>query len=188
MFDIGWSELAVIAVVALVVIGPKDLPKVLRTVGYWVRKARTVASEFQSSIEQMAREAELADMKKQIETASKLDLKSEVEKAIDPDRALANSLEMTEPLPASTMPTIEAPVAEAPTPESSAAEPSPGDLAASSELPKDVIPPVPEGTDEPEPPPAVASVPDAPLPPLEQPSPQPAPVAVTPKPSDSDRG
>src|SRR5258706_8182446 len=71
MFDIGWSELAVIAVVALVVIGPKDLPKVLRTPGYWMRKERTIAAEFQSSIEQMAREAELDELRKQVEEANK---------------------------------------------------------------------------------------------------------------------
>src|SRR5881394_399514 len=71
MFDIGWSELAVIAVVALVVIGPKDLPKVLRTAGYWMRKVRTIAAEFQSSIEQMAREADLDDLRKQVEEANK---------------------------------------------------------------------------------------------------------------------
>ncbi|MEJ0070208.1 MAG: Sec-independent protein translocase protein TatB [Pseudomonadota bacterium] len=64
MFDLAWSELLVIGVVALLVIKPKDLPKVLRTVGYWVRHARQVASEFQSSLEQMAREAELSDVKK----------------------------------------------------------------------------------------------------------------------------
>jgi sec-independent protein translocase protein TatB len=56
MFDFAWSELALIAVVALVVIGPKDLPRVLKVVGYWVRKARGVAREFQGSIDQMIRE------------------------------------------------------------------------------------------------------------------------------------
>jgi sec-independent protein translocase protein TatB len=71
MFDIGWSELAVIAVVALIVIGPKDLPKVLRTAGYWMRKVRAMASEFQTSIEQMAREADLEDLRKQVEEANK---------------------------------------------------------------------------------------------------------------------
>jgi len=69
MFDIGWSEMAIIAVVALVVIGPKDLPIVLRTVGQYVRKARAMASEFQSGIEQMARETELEQMRKEIEAA-----------------------------------------------------------------------------------------------------------------------
>lgn len=70
MFDIGWSEFLVIAVVALVVIGPKDLPRVLRTVGQWVRKARQIANEFQSSIEEMAREAELAELRKEIADAN----------------------------------------------------------------------------------------------------------------------
>src|SRR5580658_1355371 len=59
MFDIAWSHLAVIALVALLVIGPKDLPRVLRTVGTWVGKARAVAREFQSSLDQMVREREL---------------------------------------------------------------------------------------------------------------------------------
>ena len=51
MFDIAWSELGVIAVVALVVIGPKDLPRVLRTMGQWTSKARSMAREFQSGLE-----------------------------------------------------------------------------------------------------------------------------------------
>ena len=56
MFDIAWSELGVIAVVALIVIGPKDLPKVLRTIGQWTAKARSMAREFQSGIDDMVRE------------------------------------------------------------------------------------------------------------------------------------
>jgi sec-independent protein translocase protein TatB len=83
MFDIGWSELLVIGAVALIVIKPKDLPKVLRTVGYWVRHARSVAAEFQSSLEQMAREAELTDVKKEIEDAGRK-LTAEVQKNFDP--------------------------------------------------------------------------------------------------------
>ena len=65
MFDFAWSELALIAVVALVVIGPKDLPRVLKTVGKWVRKARAIAREFQGSLEQMVNEAELGLMASQ---------------------------------------------------------------------------------------------------------------------------
>src|SRR5271154_4839183 len=83
MFDFAWSELLVIGVVALIVIKPKDLPKVLRTVGYWVRQARQVASEFQTSIEQMAREAELSDVKKEIEDAGRK-LTAEVQQTFDP--------------------------------------------------------------------------------------------------------
>ena len=63
MFDIGWSEMAVILMVALIVIGPKDLPRVARTIGKWTGKARGMAREFQRSIEDMAREAELQDIK-----------------------------------------------------------------------------------------------------------------------------
>lgn len=70
MFDIGWSEFLVIGIVALVVIGPKDLPRVMRTVGQWVRKARSIAAEFQTSIEEMAREAELADLRREIAEAN----------------------------------------------------------------------------------------------------------------------
>lgn len=63
MFDIGWSELALIAVVALVAIGPKELPGVLRTVGQWVAKVRRMAAEFQGQFQEAMREAEMADLK-----------------------------------------------------------------------------------------------------------------------------
>ena len=64
MFDIGWSEFAVIAVVALIAIGPKELPGVLRTVGQWMGKARKMAAEFQGQFQEAMREAEMADLKK----------------------------------------------------------------------------------------------------------------------------
>jgi sec-independent protein translocase protein TatB len=64
MFDIGWSEIAVIAVVALIAIGPKELPGVLRMVGQWIGKARRMASEFQGQFQEAMREAEMADLKK----------------------------------------------------------------------------------------------------------------------------
>ena len=70
MFDIGWSELVVIAVVALIVIGPKELPGVLRTVGHYMRKIRGMASEFQGQFQEAMREAEVADLKKQFDEAS----------------------------------------------------------------------------------------------------------------------
>ncbi len=64
MFDIGWSELVVIGVVALIAIGPKELPGVLRMVGQWMGKARKMASEFQGQFNEAMREAEMADLKK----------------------------------------------------------------------------------------------------------------------------
>ncbi len=70
MFDMGWDEMLLIGVVSLVVVGPKDLPKVLRQAGVWARRAREMASEFQRGIDEMARESDLADLKKDVETAA----------------------------------------------------------------------------------------------------------------------
>lgn len=88
MFDIAWSELGVIAVVALVVIGPKDLPKVLRTVGQWTSKARAMAREFQSGIDDMVREAELDELRKAAKQVSDFSIENEVKKTFDPDGSL----------------------------------------------------------------------------------------------------
>ncbi|HTC17752.1 MAG TPA: Sec-independent protein translocase protein TatB [Stellaceae bacterium] len=99
MFDFAWSEIALIAVVALIVIGPKDLPRVLKTVGIWVRKARGIAREFQGSIEQMVREAELDDVKKNLDKAAGFSFDDEIKKTIDPkgeiEQALAPPPELT---------------------------------------------------------------------------------------------
>jgi sec-independent protein translocase protein TatB len=70
MFDIGWSELFVIGVVALIAIGPKELPGVLRAVGQWSGKIRRMASEFQDQFREAMREAEMADLKKDIDEAT----------------------------------------------------------------------------------------------------------------------
>jgi sec-independent protein translocase protein TatB len=67
MFDIGWSELVVIGVVALIAIGPKELPGVLRTVGQYMGKIRRMAAEFQGQFQEAMREAEMADLKKQVD-------------------------------------------------------------------------------------------------------------------------
>lgn len=64
MFDIGWGEMVVIGVVALIAIGPKELPGVLRMVGQWMGKARRMAAEFQGQFNEAMREAEMADLKK----------------------------------------------------------------------------------------------------------------------------
>ncbi len=82
--DIGWPELMLIGVVALVVIGPKDLPAALRVAGYWVRKARTMSREFHSSVEQMIREAELDEVQKELKEATDLNLDHEMNKIMNP--------------------------------------------------------------------------------------------------------
>ncbi|WP_291685785.1 Sec-independent protein translocase protein TatB [Bradyrhizobium sp.] len=96
MFDIGWSEIAVIAVVALIAIGPKELPGVLRMVGQWMGKARKMAAEFQGQFQEAMREAEMADLKKSFDevkeaasgfTSGNLmtSLEKDVSKALDID-------------------------------------------------------------------------------------------------------
>jgi sec-independent protein translocase protein TatB len=96
LLDFGWSELMLIGVVALIVIGPKDLPKALRVAGFWVRKARTLSREFQSSIEQMVREAELDEMRQELKKATEIDLEKEFHQAVDPTGSLAESLKPPE--------------------------------------------------------------------------------------------
>ncbi|HSA79692.1 MAG TPA: Sec-independent protein translocase protein TatB [Geminicoccaceae bacterium] len=93
MFDIGWSEMALILLVALVVIGPRDLPRVARTMGRWVAKGRAMAREFQSALEDMAREAELDKVKSEIEKAGHTNLGKAVENTIDPTGELGKAFD-----------------------------------------------------------------------------------------------
>ena len=76
MFDIGWGELVVIGIVALIAIGPKELPTVLRTLGQYMGKVRRMASEFQGQFQEAMREAEMADLKKQAEDIKELGQRS----------------------------------------------------------------------------------------------------------------
>lgn len=87
MFDIAPSEFLLVAIVALVVIGPKDLPKAMRLAGYWVGKARGVARQFRSGFDNMVREAELAEMEKKWATENERIMKEhagDTETAIEP--------------------------------------------------------------------------------------------------------
>jgi sec-independent protein translocase protein TatB len=93
MFDIGWSEMLVILVVALIVIGPKDLPRVARSVGRWVAKGRAMAREFQDAIEDMAREAELDKVKKEIEKVGRTDIGKSIERTVDPGGELGKAFD-----------------------------------------------------------------------------------------------
>src|SRR5204863_1061414 len=90
MFDISWGKLVIIGVVALLVIGPKELPAVLRQLGQWMTKIRRMAAEFQGQFQDAMREAEMADLKKQFDdttsaiksTFDTTDIKNELEKMI----------------------------------------------------------------------------------------------------------
>ncbi|PWC34353.1 Sec-independent protein translocase protein TatB [Azospirillum sp. TSO35-2] len=93
MFDIAWSELMVIAVIALVVIGPKDLPKAIFTLGKWVRKARGVAREFQTHIDDMMRETELDELRKEALKTRDMNIKKMMEDTIDPKGEVAKAFD-----------------------------------------------------------------------------------------------
>jgi len=116
MFDIGWSELVVIAVVALIAIGPKELPGVLRMVGQWMGKARKMAAEFQGQFQEAMREAEMADLKKsfdEVKDAATGFTSGNVMTSLEKD--VGNALRIdnldTPAAAAAEMPAIEPPVA-----------------------------------------------------------------------------
>lgn len=92
MFDIGWTEMTVIVILAIIVIGPKDLPKVLRALGRWLRRARVIARDFQTSLDEVMHETELDDLKRQVESAARFDPKREAEKMIDPGAEMTQAL------------------------------------------------------------------------------------------------
>src|SRR5437868_7770598 len=146
LFDLGMSELLLIGIVALIFIGPKDLPKALRVAGFWVRKARTLSREFQSSVEQMIREAELDEMRQELKKATEIDLEKQFHETIDPTGSLAESLKPPElpkfsdaDLPAAPAPQAQ-PQPAAETPQSEAAEPVVTTIAPPHDASQDTVP------------------------------------------------
>ena len=85
MFDFAWSEIALIAVVALIAIGPKDMPAAIRAVTDMVKKARRMAAEFQTHVDEMVREADLHEVRASINEIRNFDIRGEIERTVDPD-------------------------------------------------------------------------------------------------------
>jgi sec-independent protein translocase protein TatB len=86
MPDVSWGELLVVGIVALVVIGPKDLPRVMRTCGQWMRKLRGLAADFQGQMAMIDRELELEDLRKQLREMRDPELEQQIEKVMSQDR------------------------------------------------------------------------------------------------------
>jgi sec-independent protein translocase protein TatB len=84
MLGMGWQEIFLIAVVAVIVVGPKELPRVLRTASYWFRKVKDMAREFQSGIEDVIRESELQELRKELEETTKTDISQSLIDSVDP--------------------------------------------------------------------------------------------------------
>ena len=93
MLDIGWQELLIIGVLVVVVMGPNELPRALKTVMHLVRKARAMASDFQRGIDDMVREAELEDIRKEVDKVGEADLEGTIGRAVDPEGALRRDVE-----------------------------------------------------------------------------------------------
>ena len=96
MFDLGWSELLVVGAVALVVLGPKELPNALRTITNLTKSARRLAGEFQSGINEIVREAELDDARKAAQSMTKGSISKAIEKAVDPTGEMKSSVSSLE--------------------------------------------------------------------------------------------
>lgn len=110
MFDIGWDEMLFTAVVAVVVVGPKDLPMALRTVGRWMGKARRVSNHFRAGLDAMIREAELAEMEKEWQEQNKKVMADHPGQEMTAENAAGTAPLTTEPVPApapTTAPAIE---------------------------------------------------------------------------------
>ena len=149
MFDIGGGEFLVIAIVALIAIGPKELPGVLRMVGQWVGKARGMARDFQNQFQEAMREADVAEMKRQFDET--------VESATNPSKSLLGS----------TTQDITDAFKLAPTPQAETRI-EPADIAATTPTP----------TSEQAPAPAVESAPIDPVDPQQIPGPAPDAVSA----------
>jgi len=128
MFDLAWSEIAVIGLVAVLVLGPKELPAAMRTMAKMMRKMRSLTSELQGHMNEIVREAELDEVRQSIQKLSSTNLKSELTKAVDPTGEIQNTLSkplLDEPLPAETAPPPPPAVLDTPPAETAAAEPTP---------------------------------------------------------------
>jgi sec-independent protein translocase protein TatB len=141
MFDIGWSELVLIAIVALIVVGPKELPGLFRAVGIFMGKARGMAREFQRSMEQAADESGLGEASKSLQALNRLNLNS----ATGTARKYAENVMKDKPKPGepaaapagSTAPAATVPAAEPPAPAAETPAPAPPPTAeAASDAPK----------------------------------------------------
>jgi len=144
MFGFSWGEIGLIMAVALIAIGPKDLPVAIRTVTALIKKARGMAAEFQGHVDEMMREANLSDVKTEINKLRRFDFKGAAESTIDPDGSLKAALK-TQEFGANAMAPVANTVYAAPVTEVAEAGPDapafiPPDAARKARMP-DFIPP-----------------------------------------------
>jgi sec-independent protein translocase protein TatB len=155
MFDIGWSELLLIGIVALIAIGPKELPGALRTLGQWITKVRRMATEFQNQFQDAIREAELAELKKEVD---EMTAKASSFTHFDPIAEMGKDIEKSVgEFPSLDTPAATPPASAVPATDAAAVLPAPGEVAAL----EPALPPPAAPVAEPAAPPADPAKPDA---------------------------
>ena len=140
MFDFAWSEIALIGIVALVAIGPKDLPVAIKAAAALIKKARRMAGEFQVHVDEMVREADLQDVRREFNDLRRMDIKGKILSAVDSDGTIRKT--MTEnPLAASPTLTTPPPAGETVAPFPAENTVAPDAAAAEPAAPAFVPPP-----------------------------------------------
>jgi sec-independent protein translocase protein TatB len=177
MLGLDWTELALIAVVAVVVIGPKDLPDAVRGIAKGIQKLRRMAGEFQGHVDEVVREAKLEDVRNQINEIRSFDFRSAVEKEIDKDGSLRSTFR-DDPIGNPLKDAFESKPAEGgaavtPPPATTANVPPPPPPQAPAFIPPGTLPPLPVASVPPPPPPSAPAF--VPPPPASQ-----APAAAPP--------
>ncbi|MXV44043.1 twin-arginine translocase subunit TatB [Saccharibacter sp. 17.LH.SD] len=109
MFDLSWTEIALLVVVALIFIGPKDLPIAMRTLSRGIKAVRRMANEFQQHLDEMVREADLSEARDQLREIRQFDLRGQVRRMIDPEPEAAQNSLVEERLPQDSLPRAPAP-------------------------------------------------------------------------------
>jgi sec-independent protein translocase protein TatB len=142
MFDFAWSEILLIGAVALIAIGPKDMPAAIRTVTRAIKKARRMAAEFQTHVDDMMRDANLNEVRSQINEIRNFDIKGTIERAVDADGTIRQTFtgNPLEPAPAEAAPVDGSEAIPAPPPPDAPAFIPPA-YAAKSTPPPAFIPP-----------------------------------------------
>jgi sec-independent protein translocase protein TatB len=133
MFDFAFSEIALIAVVALIAIGPKDMPVAIRAVTGWIKKARRMAAEFQTHVDEMVREADLHEVRASINEIRNFDIRGEIERNVDPDGSLRSTFASNPLEPAAASPAVA---------ETAVSEPAVTELDRPAEVAIEAPPPV----------------------------------------------
>lgn len=132
MFDLGWGEILVIAIVLILVVGPKDLPRVLRTFGRSMTKLRSMAGEFRSQFDEALKEAELDDVRKTVNDARKLNPARELRDALNPLKQAGDEIRSDINRAMRDKPTVAQKDPSAPAPGSEPADPAPAQTVAAA--------------------------------------------------------